>query len=295
MRQFTPPLLTLLLAFSTPLGGSAQVEARHSKPRRQRRKRRKRGRKNEVWNKTPQLLKRVKVITQPIKGQDLECVARLRAYGVKFQLLKGAKGVHTPVRLLQTKLGGVHYRRAWNNKKAPWILNCKMVENLILAGKQLRRYGIASLYWTSAWRYSFVHGTRKLSKHANGNALDITAMDGSFGYASLVSHWSNACKGCGTGCASRKARALKAFKCAVKHKGLFRTVYSPAYNARHRDHFHVDSPNPKFKLKVKISPIVAKNVTPLKKKGGVKRKRHHWSSYSYKRKWEPCRSRPYRW
>ncbi|MBN2723943.1 MAG: extensin family protein [Deltaproteobacteria bacterium] len=254
--------------------------------------------KKEVWNKTPMLLKKVKKITVPEKGMDRECVARLRAAGIKFDLLTGATGVKTPVRLKQNKLGGVVYRRAWNNKTAPFIFDCKMVENLILAGQHLRNVGIAGIYWTSAWRYSFVHGTRKLSNHSYGRAIDITAIDGGFGYAALRNHWES-CGGCGRNCPTKKGRALRAFICATKGKGLFKTVYTPAYDALHRDHFHMDGPKEKYKLKVVVKPYhygVEKNKEPEKDtKTGDKDSsdRNHWVDDEIKRDYEPPRSRPH--
>jgi hypothetical protein len=267
-------------------------------PRKKRRKkRRKKKKKKKVWNHTPKLLKLVKRIYKPKRGMDKLCLARLKAKRIKFILLDNVKGVKTPVKLRTNKLGGVVYRRAWNNKTAPWILDCKMVENLIIAGKYIRKYGIASVYWTSAWRYSLVHGKKVLSKHASGLALDITALDGGFGYAALINHWERGCSGCGRGCRTKKGRALRAFICALKGKGrLFKTVYTPSYDARHKDHYHIDGPSQKYKLKVKINKNVSygnnsKNThsNDSKSKNG---KRNHWQKNSGKRKWEPPRSRP---
>ncbi|MBU1239959.1 extensin family protein [Myxococcota bacterium] len=258
---------------------------------------RKKRSKKEPWNKTPELLKKVKVIDTPAPGQDVKCLARLRAVGVKFRMLKNVEAVKTPVRLLSTKLGGVHYRRAWNNKTAPWILDCKMVENLILAGPYLRRVGIASVYWTSAWRYSLVHGTKKLSRHSFGDAMDITALDGNFGYAALVSSWDSRCGGCGKGCRTAKGKALRAFICALRGPKLFATVYTPAYDALHRDHFHVDSPSPRHQLKVSINEkdLLAGSSSKKTQKVAGSAKRNHWSRYPSTRKWEAPRTRLSRW
>ncbi len=253
--------------------------------------------KKEPWNKTPELLKKVVFVDTPLPGQDAKCLARLKAAGIKFRMVKNVPLVKTPIRLLSTKLGGVHYRRAWNNKTAPWILDCKTVENLILAGKYLRRVGIASVYWTSAWRYSLVHGTSKLSRHAYGDALDVTALDGSFGYAALVSSWDSRCGGCGQGCRTPKGKALRAFICAVRGPKLFGTVYTPAYDALHRDHFHIDSPSAKHQLKVQVNEkaLFAGAAKKAPGKHGAASGRDHWSRFPAARKWEPPRTRLSRW
>lgn len=255
-----------------------------------------------VWNKTPMLMKYVKPIKNPLPGMDRECIARLRASRIRFDILSGVKGVKTPLKLYETKLGGVVYRRAWNNKTAPWILDCKTVENLIIVGKKLRAYGIASMYWTSAWRYSFVHGTNKLSNHAYGRAIDITAIDGGFGYAALIGGWER-CGGCGQGCPTKKGRALRAAVCALKGSGIFKTVYTPDYDALHRDHFHIDSPNEAHKLKVKVKPEHYGKVedkkedqTPDDKKTDKKvdeSDRNHWNDQEPELEYEPPRSRPH--
>ncbi len=254
--------------------------------------RKKKKAKKNVWNKTPQMMKFIKKIKVPQKGMDSQCVARLRAKGIRFQLLSKVKHVNTPIRIKQKSLGGVLYRRAWNNKTAPFILNCKMVENLILAGPYLRRYGIASAYWTSAWRYSFIHGKKKLSNHVYGNAIDITAIDGGFGYASLSGHWERGCGGCGRNCKTKKGRVLRAFSCATRGRKLFKAVLNPDYDALHSDHFHLGNPAANKKLKVKIKAKHLAETKSSPKSNGSVVSRNHWVKGEVKRDWEPPRSRP---
>lgn len=140
--------------------------------------------------------KLVRVIYRPRKGYDRGCLKRLRRAGIRFRLLGNVKGVQTPVEVRSKRIGGVLYRKTWNNKRR-FILDCHMVEVLAVLGREIRRAGVASIYYSSTWRYTYVHGTHRLSKHASGRAIDITAIDGNFGYASVVRHYEKGVWGCG--------------------------------------------------------------------------------------------------
>lgn len=243
----------------------------------------------EPWNKTPMLIKDIRKISVPTKAMDRECLARLKAAGVPYQLFDNVAHVRTPVKPGTNKLGGVTYRRAWNNPDAPWILECKTVENLILAGPKLQKWGIASMYWNSAWRVSYVKGKNQLSRHAYGEALDVTAIDGSFGYATLVNHWNDR---------GPKARALQGVTAALRDSGLFNSVLTPAHDAYHRDHFHIDSPSRSHQLAVKydLKSLEApeKPTTPGTPPGAkpADTRRDHELQGPPPRPWEPPRSRP---
>ncbi len=257
------------------------------------------------WNKTPMLIRYARRISRPLPYMDRRCLERLRGARVPFRLLKGVVGVRTPVKLLTYRLGGVTYRRAWNNKTAPWILDCKTVENLILAGPRLRRAGIATIYWNSAWRFSFVHHTRRLSRHAYGEALDITAIDGSFGYASVIRHYERGRRGCGSANKTRRGAALRRLVCAFTGDGLFKTAFTPDYNRIHRDHIHIDHPGRRFKLKVKPRPFgrgAASDAPAPRSSAGSRRSADEsdsgicrgrgWKKCLIRKWWEPPRSRP---
>ncbi|PKN46942.1 MAG: hypothetical protein CVU59_04485 [Deltaproteobacteria bacterium HGW-Deltaproteobacteria-17] len=272
--------VTLILSFSLS-AGAQMAPTRGKTPAKPKAK------PKEPWNKTPMLIKDIKRITVPTKGMDRECLARLKAAGIPYQLFDNVAHVTTPIKPLTTKLGGVVYRRAWNNPDAPWILECKTVENLILAGPKLQKWGIASMYWNSAWRVSYVEGKNQLSRHSFGEALDVTAIDGSFGYASLVNHWES-------GSRSPKARALHGVSAALRDSGLFSSVLTPAYNAAHRDHFHIDSPSRSHKLAVKydVKSLEAPDKAPTTPDMKPDARRDHELQGPLPRPYEPPRSRP---
>lgn len=192
--------------------------------------------------------KRVRVIYRPRKGYDRACLKRLRAAGIRYRLLGGVKGVRTPVEVRSKRIGRVLYRKTWNNKRR-FILDCRMVEALAVMGREIRRAGVASLYISSTWRYSYVKGTRRLSKHASGLAIDITAIDGGFGYASVLRHYEKGVWGCGRRNKTPRGAAFRKLLCALKKKRAFRSIYTPDYDRFHRDHYHVEWPNPRLRLK----------------------------------------------
>ncbi len=192
--------------------------------------------------------KLVRRIFRPAKGQDRACLKRLRAAGIKFRMLAGVKGVKTPVLVLSRRLGRVLYRKSWSNKRR-FILDCQMVEVLAAMGPEIRKAGIASIYYSSSWRYSIVKGSRRLSKHAYGKALDITAVDGAFGYASVIRHYERGKWGCGSRNKTPKGKAWRGLYCALKKRNAFRTLYTPDTDRLHRDHYHVEGPNWRIRIK----------------------------------------------
>lgn len=279
-------LFLLLLLVAWPGTAGAQRSAMRPAARNKPAKEKEPAGSKEPWNKTPMLIKDIRKITVPTKAMDRDCLARLKAAGVPYQLFDNVAHVRTPVKPLTTKLGGVTYRRAWNNPDAPWILECKTVENLVLAGPKLQKWGIASMYWNSAWRVSYVKGKNVLSRHSYGEALDVTAIDGSFGYAALVNHWRGP---------ANKSRALRGVPAALRDSGLFNSVLTPAHDALHRDHFHIDSPSRSHKLAVKydVKSLEAPE-KPATTPGAMKpdARRDHELSDPPSRPWEPPRSRP---
>lgn len=195
--------------------------------------------------------KQVRVTFRPAKGQDKACLARLKAAGIKFRMLVNVKGVKTPVQLRSRRLGRVLYRRNWSNKRR-FILDCQMVEVLAAMGPAIRRAGIATIYYSSSWRYSIVKGAKRLSKHAYGKALDITAIDGAFGYASVVRHYEKGKWGCGALNKTPKGKAWRRFYCALKKRRAFRSIFTPDTDRYHRDHFHVEGPNWRIRVKPRV-------------------------------------------
>lgn len=149
--------------------------------------------------------------------------------------------------ILSRRLGGVLYKRSWNNRRR-FILDCRMVEALAAAGRSIRSSGVATVYFSSSWRYSIVKGTSRLSQHAHGLALDIVAIDGAFGYASVVKHYEKGIWGCGSRNKTVRGKALRALVCALLLRKTFKEIKTPDTDRDHRDHFHLEGPNPSVRL-----------------------------------------------
>jgi len=248
-------IVTLLLVSSSWIGPTlAEGRARRRVKKKPKRKKPKcDSRRYKCTGKRPtDYDKLVRITYRPAKGQDRACLSRLRKAGIKFRMLRNVKGVKTPVEVRSKKLGRVLYRRTWNNKRR-FILDCRMVEVLAAMGREIRRAGIASIYFSSSWRYSLVKGTRRLSKHAYGLAMDITAIDGAFGYASVIRHYERGRWGCGSRNKTPKGKAWRAFYCALKKNKAFRHIFTPDRDRFHRDHYHVEGPNHRIRLKPKTS------------------------------------------
>jgi hypothetical protein len=189
----------------------------------------------------------VKVIPRPAPGQDAACLARLARAGVQHRILADVKGVRTPVELRGDRLGGVRYVKGGNNTRR-FIVDCALAEALAVLGRDLRRAGIAGLYYSSTWRYTLVKGQGRLSGHAFGLALDVVAIEGSFGYASVVRHFERGRSRCGARAQSPRGQAFAAMMCALGRRRAFGTVFTPDSDAMHRDHVHLEGPSATLRL-----------------------------------------------
>lgn len=189
----------------------------------------------------------VKVIPRPAPGQDAACLARLARAGVKHRILAEVKGVRTPVELRGDRLGGVRYQRGGNNTRR-FIVDCRLAEALAVLGRDLRRAGVAGIYYSSTWRYTVVKGQGRLSGHAHGLALDVVAIEGGFGYASVVRHFEKGRSGCGARARTPRGQAFGALLCALARRRAFGTVFTPDSDAMHRDHLHIEGPSAALRL-----------------------------------------------
>ncbi|MCD6499565.1 MAG: extensin family protein [Deltaproteobacteria bacterium] len=184
----------------------------------------------------------VRVIRHPLRGYDRACIKRLRRARVKFRILTRVKGVRTPIEVLSKRIGGVNYIKHWSNKRR-FILDCHTVEVLDVAGRAIRRAGVASIYYSSTWRYTYLGGTHRFSQHAFGRAMDIPAIDGAFGYATTIHHYERGIVGCGAKNHTSKGAAWRKFCCALKLNHYFNRILTPDTNRDHHDHLHIEGPS----------------------------------------------------
>lgn len=188
---------------------------------------------------------KVRTVETPLPNGDAGCIERLRAARIQFRLLANVEGVTTPVEVTDKSLGLVTYKPVAGARR--FILDCHTVEVLAYLGRRLRAAGVATVYWSSAWRYSYLKGTKTLSEHAHGRALDIVAIDGSFGYATVKGHYQRGLGDCGDGAKTKKAKHLRRLICAATRDKAFATVYTPDTDAIHADHLHLQDPLPSIR------------------------------------------------
>lgn len=208
---------------------------------------------------------KVRTVDHPADGADAACLKRLADASIRYRLLADVEGVHTPIEVTDDSLGLVKYVPA-AGEDARLILDCHTVEVLAHLGRAIRKAGVSTLHWSSSWRYSLRKDNGKLSQHALGKALDIVAIEGAFGYATVRGHYEKGLLGCGDEGATEKARVWRALLCAIRGEdGAFATVYTPDTDALHADHLHLEGADPA----VEYAPTRAKKAATL----GVKLRR----------------------
>ncbi len=189
----------------------------------------------------------------PADGADTGCLERLEAAHIKYTLLTGVAGVSTPIEVTDTSLGLVKYQPS-GDSRTRLILDCHTVEVLAASGRALRKAGVATIHWSSSWRYTYLKGTKTLSRHAVGEALDIVAIEGDHGYATVKGHYERGVDGCGQHNKTKPGAALHRLVCALRDKDAFKTVFTPDTDALHADHLHLQGPNPEIRHALRRPP-----------------------------------------
>mgnify|MGYP000395092498 CR=1 FL=1 len=168
-------------------------------------------------------------------AEEAQCRKRLQRLGVKYRDIPRIRdsascGIDWPVEV--TSLGrGIKLTPAAK-------LNCAMAEEAALwAQKDLvpaarTRYlsGVAAVRQMSSYSCRKIAGSRTMSEHSKGNALDIGAIKLKNGRV-IVVHRSGLF-------AFRERSFLR--KVRGEACGRFGTVLGPGYNRDHADHFHLD-------------------------------------------------------
>ncbi len=179
-------------------------------------------------------------VTKTVDGP--RCHAVLRQLGIPFRPGPFKRGMKTPVSLPQKMIGGIYYRWAWGIKPA-LVFDCPMVVALYFAAPIFMKYGFDEILYTSTYRYTRVAGTRRLSRHASGMAIDIKALRGPSGIVAVVERdWmriAGTAKDCVGPLPPGVPRTMREMICEFETYPIFRRILTPDYDHAHRDHFHV--------------------------------------------------------
>ena len=173
-----------------------------------------------------------------------DCLARLDALEVQYELAGPHTGIANPVEVLGP-LGGVTY--VPYGRQRALILDCSLVFSLAHAGRYFRDEGLTVAVYSDSYNRRFVRGTSRWSKHSFGLALDVHYFrDG--GDTRRLSVEGDYEKGLGRGrdCVGRPsddgARSLRMVWCRLSRSELFRMVLDPDFDEDHRNHFHIQAP-----------------------------------------------------
>jgi hypothetical protein len=101
----------------------------------------------------------------------------------------------------------------------------------------------------SATRMSYVRGTRNISGHAYGLALDVLSVRGPRGMSYSVAEDFERNTGDYADCVGEPQAAggmlLKTLVCRLQETGRFKNVLSPDFDGDHWNHLHLEARGPK--------------------------------------------------
>ncbi len=179
------------------------------------------------------------VSSEELDGQ--KCLDTLTMLKIPWRKGDAKRGMTNPVQLNSHFINGVYYNWYWGNEN-DLLLDCRMVLALYIAGPVFRKHGFDEIIYTSSYRYSRVSGTRRLSRHASGNALDVKALRGPNGQVAVVErdwfHWLGTEKDCVGPLPDGPARKMRELTCELETLPIFRRILSPDADYDHRNHFH---------------------------------------------------------
>ncbi|MBN2725511.1 MAG: extensin family protein [Deltaproteobacteria bacterium] len=176
-----------------------------------------------------------------------KCLAVLKSLGIHYVTGPRKRGIRNPVTLLNKRINGVYYNWMWGNKK-DFFMECHFALALYLAGPVFLKHGYDEVLYTSMYRYTYVSGTRRLSRHAAADAIDIMALRGKNGKIFVVErdwirHYGDE-KDCIGPLPAGEARNARSLICELEKYPIFRRILTPDADYAHRNHFHVSGPQP---------------------------------------------------
>lgn len=173
-------------------------------------------------------------VNSGLPDSEVQCRKQLKKLGATFRDLptirQGQCGIDHPVELSALS-GGVEMKPAAKLTCAMALTVARWTKKELVPAARLRYFaGIKTIHQGSSYSCRKIAGSRNLSEHGKGNALDIMRVELNNGKKIGV-----------------KKKGLFSFR----ERGLlnnvrgdackyFSTVLGPGYNYDHRDHFHFD-------------------------------------------------------
>ncbi len=195
--------------------------------------------------------------TPATPGSDPDCVARLAAEGVAFELADPTEGVATPVRVDLSDVGGVAYRYYYP-APPPRVLDCRLALALARAAPVLRANGVRAVVFASHYRPSLgLLPPHRYHPHAQGLALDVKGFEVGDGVRLDVTRDYEPGLGFQTpaSCLGRpvtaKGMLLRKIVCDLDAADVFFAILTPDYDAEHWNHLHLGAFHPAQALRVR--------------------------------------------
>lgn len=180
------------------------------------------------------------------------CEAELAARKISYQPVASARGVMLPVRLTGP-LHGVSFHSALPAKAratSPYeIMDCRLVLALDDFAAILVRYDVTEVVHFSAYRPPPKNWPTGKAGERHGAALALDAAiflkkDGTKLNVEKDFHGAIGARTCGPTAgpwpATEEAKALRAIACDTADAHVFNVELTPDYNAKHKNHFHLE-------------------------------------------------------
>ncbi len=174
-------------------------------------------------------------------SKTLSCWAALRGLGVKAKRAH-AFGVTDAVEIPET-LGAVTYRGY--GKQKTLIIDCSLALSLAIAAPYFAAQGITRVRYSSAYQRRFIRGTKRLSRHSFGLAIDLHTFSGDeLGTLTVRDDYEQGL-GDNSNCLgdplTENGLILRKLWCQLSSSKLFRIILDPDFDADHYNHFHVEA------------------------------------------------------
>jgi hypothetical protein len=183
-------------------------------------------------------------------GPNKTCLASLRDKRVEFMEWP-TKGVRTPIRLVGSPLGPLRLiLRDHRPGGVMPVMDCELARALLDAGPLFQLLGIRELLFSGMYQYRTRRGSKKLSEHAHGLAIDVHAfgtvdgqvLDVEHDFESGVGEWPSADQVACVGAPERtQGRLLRQLACGLRVSSAFRNIITLDDNTDHYNHFHIEA------------------------------------------------------
>lgn len=186
---------------------------------------------------------------QEMKNDGALCLQQLDAIGLVWKPGKATKKIATPVVVDSMEFGGVKFVPVW--RKGTFVMDCHLALALATsAGPALRTAGVKQVEFFGIYTYRNVKGTKILSRHSLGLAMDIGVLVTDDGSRHEVKKDYK-----------KEDSVLLESEKLLNMTGAFRMLLTPGNDPKkHWDHFHLEARTPRDKV------VTPKSIKPKEKK-----------------------------